>query len=60
MVRDLVKVQLGFAKVEVPFPYLIPEKQECNGQVVTHLTAHIRDHSLGLSSLVKRSAAAHA
>ena len=35
MVRDLVKVQLGFAKVEVPFPYLIPERQECNGQVVT-------------------------
>ena len=35
VVGDLVKVQLGFAKVEVPFPYLIPERLECNGQVVT-------------------------
>ena len=35
MVGDLVKVQLGFTKVEVPFPYLIPERPECNGQVVT-------------------------
>ena len=35
MVGDLVKVQLGFTKLEVPFPYLIPERPECNGQVVT-------------------------
>ena len=35
MVRDLVKVQLGFTKLEVPFPYLIPERPECNRQVVT-------------------------
>ena len=35
VVRDLVKVQLGFTQVEVPFPYLIPERPECNGQVVT-------------------------
>ena len=35
VVRDLVKVQLGFTKLEVPFPYLIPERPECNGQVVT-------------------------
>ena len=35
VVRDLVKVQLGFTRLEVPFPYLIPERPECNGQVVT-------------------------
>ena len=35
VVRDLIKVQLGFAVVEVPFPYLVPERLECNGQVVT-------------------------
>ena len=35
MVGDLVKVQLGFAVVEMPFPYLIPERPGCNGQVVT-------------------------
>ena len=35
VVGDLVKVQLGFTKLEVPFPYLIPEKPECKGQVVT-------------------------
>ena len=35
VVRDLVKVQLGFTKLEVPFPYLVPERPECNGQVVT-------------------------
>ena len=35
VVRDLVKVQLGFTKLEVPFPYLLPERLECNGQVVT-------------------------
>ena len=35
VVRDLVKVQLGFTKLEVPFPYLIPKRPECNGQVVT-------------------------
>ena len=35
VVGDLVKVQLGFTKLEVPFPYLIPERPECNGQVVT-------------------------
>ena len=35
VVRDLDKVQLGFKKLEVPFPYLIPERPECNGQVVT-------------------------
>ena len=35
MVGDLVKVHLGFTKLEVPFPYLIPERPECNGQVVT-------------------------
>ena len=35
VVRDLVKVQLGFTKLEVPFPYLIPERPECNGQVIT-------------------------
>ena len=32
---DLVKVQLGFTELEVPFPYLIPERPECNRQVVT-------------------------
>ena len=35
VVRDLVKVQLGFTKLEVPFPYLIPERLECNRQVIT-------------------------
>ena len=35
VVGDLVKVQLGFAVVEVPFVYLIPERPECKGQVVT-------------------------
>ena len=35
VVGDLVKVQLGFTVVEVPFPYLIPERPECNGQVIT-------------------------
>ena len=35
VVRDLVKVQLGFTKLEVPFPYLIHERPECNGQVIT-------------------------
>ena len=59
VVRDLVKVQLGFTKLEVPFPYLIPERPECNGKLLPHLMAHIRCHSLGLSGLVKRSAAAH-
>ena len=58
VVRDLVKVQLGFTKLEVPFPYLIPERLECN-KLLPHLTAHIRGHSLGLSGLVKRFAAAH-
>ena len=35
VVRDLIKVQLGFAKVEVPFPHLIPERPECNRKIVT-------------------------
>lgn len=35
VVGDAVKVQLGFKVVEVPFPYLIPERPECKGQVVT-------------------------
>ena len=35
VVGDLVKVQLGFTKLEVPFPYSIPERLECNRQVVT-------------------------
>ena len=35
VVRDLVKVQLGFTELEVPFPYLVPERLDCNRQVVT-------------------------
>lgn len=35
VVGDLVKVQIGFAVVEVPFPYLIHERPQCNSQVVT-------------------------
>jgi hypothetical protein len=35
VVGDLVKVQLGFAVVEVPFEYLIPQRPESKSQVVT-------------------------
>ena len=35
VVGDLVQVQLGFTVVDVPFPYLTPERPECKGQVVT-------------------------
>ncbi|EDQ99458.1 uncharacterized protein LACBIDRAFT_316533 [Laccaria bicolor S238N-H82] len=35
VVRDAVKVQLSYKVVEVPFPYLMPERPECKGQVIT-------------------------
>ncbi|EDR02209.1 uncharacterized protein LACBIDRAFT_332554 [Laccaria bicolor S238N-H82] len=38
VVGDAVKVQLGFRILEVPFPYLIPERPECKSQVVTVFT----------------------
>ncbi|EDR11759.1 uncharacterized protein LACBIDRAFT_313467 [Laccaria bicolor S238N-H82] len=38
VVGDVVKVQLGFKVLEVPFPYLIPERPECKSQVVTAFT----------------------
>ena len=37
MVSDLVQVQLGFAVMEVLFEYLIPERPECKGQIITTL-----------------------
>ncbi|EDR01947.1 uncharacterized protein LACBIDRAFT_310187 [Laccaria bicolor S238N-H82] len=39
VVGDAVKVQLGFKILEVPFPYLIPERPECKSQVVITFTS---------------------
>ncbi|EDQ98682.1 uncharacterized protein LACBIDRAFT_335748 [Laccaria bicolor S238N-H82] len=38
VVGDAVRVQLSFKILEVPFPYLIPERPECKSQVVTAFT----------------------
>ena len=35
MVSNLVQAQLGSVVMEVPFEYLIPERPECKGQIVT-------------------------